>query len=176
MLCFGDFWVIKSFQNSEEIQKKILKKKNIVNKQKAKAVPSILRNFKKKQKNSERKKSKIVVNNNSPKFSELFDNRSIPKSISSQKFRFSNTNQPSKNNFEYKIRKSDLLEQHLMRTKGNLQWMSNLNGKQKNYLKNIKENKKKNRSIRIRKILKNQAIFEASQKKWYKIDHFRAGQ
>jgi hypothetical protein len=45
-----------------------------------------------------------------------------------------------------------------------------------NYIsKKRKSNFQKNRSLRVKKILKNQKIFEVSQKHWYRLDNFRAG-
>lgn len=115
------------------------------------------------------RKSKITLNPKSPKFSELFDNQFLPESKNKHRKITQRNWEKTKN-----LKRAFSKDTHLA-TKRGPKWTKKLNGKQRIYLENIRQNNRKNRSIRVRTILKNQAIFEASQKNWHKIDNFRAG-
>lgn len=158
-------------QGSETLKIKLNSKQNMVKstkKKKPRNMPRILRNLEPKNLRKNRN-SKITLNPKSPKLSELFGDQYLAGSRAKQRSQAQTMSQKAKY-----LRRTFSRDTRQM-TKRGPKWAKTLKGKQRQYLENIRRSNRKNRSIRVRTILKNQAIFEASQKNWHKVDNFRAG-
>lgn len=141
-------------------------------KKKKRPIANILRNAKI-NKNQENRGSKVTFNNQSPKFSDLFDNRFFPKNHKKPRKKSRVKLSQIRSNKSIKRFQQSAENQRKFGLQKKKNWLDNPKNPKPSVLA-PKNHFQKNRNLRVETVLKNQEIFELSQKNWYKLDNFQA--